>query len=813
MTHFIKTALTIVVLQLSLNLLGQVPQKAMEIPVKYITPEEGVSLNADNNTRPGSFWVVFSDKQGNETYENSSGRKIKRKVNFMDAFYVAEDINDRVHIIKDANYRDQEGFSSSAEDYGWIEKENLLLWDHCLISPAGKIYEKGMVLNTIESIKHDKIKKGDEDYVRYYFDPQLTKESNKSSKIYEILYVYKITDKAILLGKNYITDVFHAKEEIFGWVSNKKITIWDHRIAVEPNWEKEAVQERKQKNISTTFYVDIARAKRVKEGNKVSDKYIVWSNDPYENRNIGDWRRFPLLEYNKETQIIQAGVMGELRSVMDKRDTISQVGFADIQRKYNELRAKQRNINIVFVVDGTKSMGPYFPAISKAINSSMDQLTKSYTKNSLRFGAVVYRDYAEKDRITQVKKLSDNYKDVARWLTGIKAIDRHDKDQPEAVNYGLKTALRAVGLQQNETNIVILVGDAANHHRSDPSQVNKNEIISLLFRFNCNFLAFQVHNGSEPTFGEFEPQMKDLILSTAMRKFQQNKVIAEQANLKLSPPRFIRVANNAYILDTTTMIGTVVLAQKGSPLSPQQLQKEIDRTVGFSSALTDRKLHILEGIISEGNSFEGAITEGEEQSDNYEDDQAISSQSSYSPAIIDFLRKMGIPESKLKIILTENYQLYFPAYSPMKIKGLNHPLYKQVLFMTLRELGDLLNKFDALADASTSSGQRQRLKEVWMEILQSHLGDDFSREQAENMTFEKINEKVFGLPGTSALLHIRLADITDPSVVKDPELYKYIVNIKKKRIELDDIYNNGNYKYGFHSYDTQYFWISQDLLP
>ena len=475
MKLIIRTGIFSTLMLVFLVSVAQIPQKAMEIPAKYITPEEGVSLNADNNTRPGSFWIVFSDKQGNETFENSSGRKIKRTVNFMDAFYVVEDINDRVHIIKDANYKVQEGFSSSAEDYGWIEKENLLLWDHCLITPVGKIYEKGMVLNTIESIKHNKIKKGDEDYVRYYFDPQLTKESGRSSKIYKILYVYKITDEAILLGKNYVTDVFHAKEEIFGWVSNKKITIWDNRIAVEPNWDKEAAQERKQKNISATFYVDIASAKLAIEGNKVSDKYIVWSHDTYENRNIGDWMRFPLLSYNKETGIIKAGV------------------FANIQN---------------------------------------------------------------------------------------------------------------------------------------------------------------------------------------------------------------------------TEVG-----------------------------------------------------------------------------------------------------LYFPAYSSLYIEGLNHPLYKLVLMMSLRELGNLLNSFDELADACTSSSQRQRLKEVWLEILQSHLGDDFSREQAENMTFEKINEKVFGLPGTSTLLHILLADITDPSVVSDAKFYEYASNIKMKRIELYEIYSNSNFEYRFNSYNTQYFWISQDLLP
>jgi len=797
----------------SVSTYGQLPQKALEIPVKYITPEENVSLTVDNTRRPGSFWVVFSDKDGNETYENPTGKKTKRIIGFMDDFYVAEETDKRVHIVKDADYK--EGFSASAEDFGWIDKENLLLWDHCIITKSGKINKKGMVLNTIESLKNDKINAGDEEKVKYFYDSHLTKSTAKSSKIYEILYIYKIKDDAILLGKNYVTDVYHAKDEVLGWVSAKKITIWDHRIAVEPNWDKEAAQERKGKNIKTTFFIDVPKAKRFAEGKQLNKRYVIWDNDTYEKRNIGDWRRFPLLDYNKDTKIIKAGVMGELRSVMSNQDTISQTGFADIQRKYNELRAKQRNINIVFVVDGTSSMQPYFPALSKAIGASMDKLKKSYTKNSLQFGAVVYRDYAEKNMITQVHKLTSNYQEVSHWLSGIKAIDRYDKDKPEAVFYGLMTALRSAGLRKNETNVIVLVGDAANHHRNDPSQINKNDLINLFVRYDCNILAFQVNKESHPTYNEFEPQMKDLILSTALRKYRQNQQIAKQTKIMLSPPKFRSVKRNAFSLDTTTMIGTLLLAERGTPVSPKILKDEIDKVVLFSSSLTDRKLKILEAFISEGVSFEEAVSQEEEgrQDDNYNSSAAIGAQSSYTPAIIDFLRKMGIPEEKLKIILSENYQLYFPAYSTMKVQGLKFPLYKQVLFMTQLELGDLLNKFDALADAYTASSQRQRLKEVWLELLQSHLGDDLSREDAENLTFEKINEKVFGLPGTSNLLHVKLGSITDESVVSDSEFYQYIQNIKNKRFKLNKIFNDGNYEYGFYSYDKHYFWISQDLLP
>jgi len=458
----------------SVEIFGQIPQKALEIPVKYLKPEKGVSLTLSNKRRPNSFWVVFSDKAGNETYENATGKKIKHVIGFLDDFYVAEETDKRVHIVKDTDYK--EGFSASAEDFGWIDKKNLLLWNHCIITKSRKINKKGMVINTIESLKNDKTNTGDEEKVNYFYDSHLTKSTAKSSKVYDILYIYKIKDDAILLGVNYVTDVYHAKDELLGWVSAKKIAIWDNRIAIEPNWDKEAARERKEKNIKTTFFIDISKAKLFAEGKQLNEKYVIWNNDTYEKRNIGNWRRFPLLSYNKETKIIKAGVI-------------------------------------------------------------------------------------------------------------------------------------------------------------------------------------------------------------------------------------------------TTKVN-------------------------------------------------------------------------------------------------ENTTYYIPAYTSLYVKGLQFPLYKYVLFMNQFELADLLNKFDALADAySAASNQRQRLKEVWLKLLQSYFSDDLSIEEAENMTFEKINNMIFGLPGSGNLLHVKLGSLTDRAVVSDTEFNKYIQNIKDKRLRLSKIFNNANYIYGFYSYDKHYFWISQDLLP
>lgn len=795
----------------SFSLIAQVPEKALEIPIKYINPEDETSLSPDNRTRPGSWWVVWSDRNENITYVGPVKGQQKKKISFMEPYYVAAETNDMVHLVRDEHY--SEKFSQSAEDYGWIEKTNLLLWDHCLVTKQGKINKKGMVLNTVESLKKEKIDKGDEEGVRFFYNQSLTQATKKTSRVYEVLYVYKITDNAVLLGKSYATDYYKAKDDILGWVDKRKITIWDHRIALETNWESSAVQERRSRNLSNLFLFDETRAKRYAESGNVPEKFVIWKQLPsVTNRPIGDWRRFPLLEIDKNTGIVQAGVMGELRSMIGKTDTMSTYSFAEIQRRYNEMRAMGRNINIVFVVDGTKSMEPYFDPISRSITESMNQLMASYTKNTLRFGAVIYTDASEGDFLTQLKPLGSNYSEISRWMSPQRVYHKNDTDTPEAMYYGLMTALRSVGFQENETNVIILVGDAGNHKRDDHTQIDPDDLIRLMQLYGINMLAFQVHNESHSSYDDFEHQVKYLIQKTATNTYNANKEISRIASFNYDPPEFSEVSKRNFVMDTSTMIGTLMLAAKHDQLSPNLLQEEIKNTVKLSNELTDKKLDILERFIATGESFEEVMADVSATKLS-ESAEALSAKSSFAPAVVDFLRRMGIPEDKLKILLSQNYQLYFPAYSSLRVNGLQNDLYKQVLFMTQRELGEMLDQFDGLADAYTASSQRQKLKEVWLEILQKHLGDDYSREMAEQLTFEQINEKVFGLPGTSDLLRYNLRDITDPSVVSDTKFYTYVTNIKNKRNELNKIYNDNEYKYGFYSYDEHYFWISQDLLP
>jgi len=161
-------------------------------------------------------------------------------------------------------------------------------------------------------------------------------------------------------------------------------------------------------------------------------------------------------------------------------------------------------------------------------------------------------------------------------------------------------------------------------------------------------------------------------------------------------------------------------------------------------------------------------------------------------------------------IKVKNFNLI--GYAPMQIRDLDNPPFVRVFFITRHELGKMITIFEKLETATSGHNRRQRLQESWMEILKDHFGK-VSDEEMGKMTFEEINEKVWGLPGTSELLSfVRLSDIIDESVVPKQTFEYYAFNIKRKKDALKDIFNTDNYPYSFKSLDEIYYWIPESIL-
>lgn len=777
--------------------------KVMELPSKYKMPIEYTELTPATEFVEGTTWQVYAIAENTQTYNDHLAKEPFRTVAFLEPFFVTEDSTYCLKLYKDPNLNMDGTLSAEAEFYGWVPKADLLLWNRALVTAKGNIDKKAMILNTVNSI--EKAKRGDNNtMVTFCTGPSLKSNSGKTSNLFQVFYVFKLLDNAVLLGKvNRISDKDFVKDDIVGWVSVDKVNFWDHRIAIEPNFEENAVAERKAAGVKSLIFNARGQAQSFSKKQDYDASTILWDADPYDDRNIGDWRRFPLLKRYSDG-ILRIGVMGEISS--KSGEVLTQKQNAGIQREYNEKRNKRRNINIVFVIDGSSSMQPYFGAVSSAVNESMTEITASYTKNNIRFGAVVYRDLAEAERMIEVFPVTNKHNRVSQFLDAIEAKDVNDTDTPEAVNLGLKTALRQTDLQPDETNIIVLIGDAGNHDRDDDSQVPKEQIVSLINSLNANVLAFQVHSGTHSSYNDFIQQAKSIILDAASLNSDKINRVKKNSNVTFDAPTFTAYEGQGVRLDNSEMIGFVAQGKAGVRMKEDQLKAEVKRIVKAVNSQIDDLLLITDQIVMEGSNV-GRATE---KSVTQEANKYVSS---YTPSVLNMLGDMNISDEQLHILCDEKYQFYMEGYSPYQIQGSEYPLYQNVLFLTRLELAQLIIKFDALLNANTGFTRRRKMKDAWVELLKQHIGG-LSRNEIEEMTMEQINERVFGLPGSSSMLSdVKLKDITDQAVINDNMFQQYVVQIERKHNLLDKIYNKDNYEYSFSSNDQKYYWIAENLLP
>lgn len=800
------TFTVLIILSLSIANSQALPDKVLNLPLKYAEPPTLETDYSPSSETRATNWIVYSDRHDNQTYTDASAGSPFKKLDFLGVYYVVQEDGDYIRIVRDNNITFGGELSPTAEDFGWIKKENMLMWQRCYVTDRN-IDKKAMLLNTVATLRNTPVNVERSDkIVKFYTDPELSVEADEQSSLFQVFYIYKFSEKSVLLGRgNRISE--QVQNQIMGWAPIDRIAFWDHSIAIEPNWEEAAAEERKNGGYPAKVFRDQPAAKRYAMGDMVAGEF--WGADPFQKRNIGDWRRFPVLK--KKGNLLRTGIMGEISSVQGS--TMKAEDNAQIQRQYNTTRKAKRTINIILVIDGTSSMQPYFGSVGAALDRSMDKMSSRYQANNIQFASVVYRDKAEGHRLTEVRPLTNDYKEITLFLNSVEAKDYYDQDAPEAVYYGLKTALRQTGIKRGETNVVILIGDAGNHHRMDESTVELNDLTYLLEENDCHMLALQVANKNANTYQEFVDQSKFIIQQIATNRYNQNRSLA-RGKVELPRPTFSTVDNTTFKLENGALIGRVVAATSGASMDPQRLSNEVENIVYLANNYTNTFISTLDNIVMDGRDINTAVKKA--NSFKTDEGQNVATQkyvSSYTPAVLDYLRKLNIPDMRLNLVLEQKFQFYMTGWTTLDVDGLENPLFKSVLFLTRFELGEILNDFDDLLIVTSAADQRKAMKDAWIGLLQKHIGN-IDIAEIEEKTMEDITEMVFGLPSTSDLLQeVKLKHITDPAAFDDRRFQNLVTQIQRKQRQLDRIFNQDNYTYSFSSNDVMYYWIEEDLLP
>lgn len=782
-------------------------------PLKYDVPYKNMDLRpVDDSGRGDNVWYVMAIRENAYTSSTPGGSDQKKQLRFGERYFVTDEEGLHVRLVCDDRRVDLR-VSETAEDFGWVHKNDVLMWRVALVNPETNIDLKGMILNTTKALGS---RMADYRRIQAFKDPNLKYPTNYEARLFEIFYIYQYSpdDQSVLLGRRpYFSQMPSGDADqidIVGWVDLNRVMEWDHRVAVEPNYSEEAVNERRRNNLKTTVFSPMPGnepgrcAEDFMRGRLPSDCDIAWNDDIYGDdgkfeRKNGYWRRFPVIgDYHSD--IYKMMIMGELRG--ETGHVLDQDADVEVRRKLNEMITNTRNINVVFAIDGTRSMGPYYKSVINSVQRIVDafEATGAEHKN-LRFGYVIYRDYLEGDRLIEHQQLTSNSDIIMRQLRQVDAWDYDDIYTHEAVFYGLRETFRRVFTNPDETNILIQVGDAGNHSRDDPTYVSMDEIIDLLVEYKCYYIAYQVHHTSEhPAYQDFSDQIKEIMTKTSDRLYYEwvrllgNDVIEQR-------PELIQIDRNISRINHGPPM-VLISTQLGEELDLDYLEEEITLAIQSIDNYTDNVVERSREMLERG----GGITAVAGEADG-------TYASSFAPGVYNFLVRLGLDEQVLHNYYSANVQFVMEGYANRYHSQLTHSLFTPVLLLERAKFFELGHRVGRLVVSSgSSSDRREMLYDAWMSLLNQHIGIQ-SDSYWEEVSLEEAASMVFGVPMRSTMLQqIQLKDIHDRSIFPDDAFFRYINQIEHKERRIREIFNS-EYPYSFRSNDTMYYWIDVDILP
>ena len=260
-------------------LLGQENKiSILDLPKKYLVPIEDYNLKHSETRINGKPWEVFSDRQYNRTYILPGNSRVFKTLDYFGKYYVIEENDKYVRICTTAVFERQEDIGEL--DFGWIEKENMLLWTHCLIDEVNFADKKAIMINTPQTNHHF-----------------IKTDHNESNFI--IYYIFKEKSGLYLLSKKPRIPGNKANiiDEFIGWIPEDDIIILKNNLFTESNWENDAVKEREDLNFRAQIYYEKSTAKKITKGKKAEVEY-VWSEQNTERAN-GQQLRYPVLDISK----------------------------------------------------------------------------------------------------------------------------------------------------------------------------------------------------------------------------------------------------------------------------------------------------------------------------------------------------------------------------------------------------------------------------------------------------------------------------------------------------------------------------------
>ena len=277
---------------------------------------------------------------------------------------------------------------------------------------------------------------------------------------------------------------------------------------------------------STKYFTNGGFAKLIMEKKHIKDIFELCL-DAYENDLSKAKLDTPLLFIDKKS----------MKCKFERLPDISEEENKDIKNK-----VLNKDVDIVFLIDATGSMGGEIAAAKDNVLKIFEELTKKYKdyKYSFRFGSVFYRDKIdEKSDKDEYFQFTNNIKDLEKNIGTVKAYG--GGDGPEDWVGGYDIALNKMDWSKNGIKLIIHIADAGAHGTEFSRGDKHPEQGELLYpkieecvKRNINIIGFKITSYPKQSFEK---------ISEIYNNYKMYKMSTDNGQF-IEIYDFVRVENN-----------------------------------------------------------------------------------------------------------------------------------------------------------------------------------------------------------------------------------------------------------------------------
>jgi len=733
-----------------------------------------IEIMSLKQVKDGRDWVVYSDRENNSLYINpNESRRKSERLDFLEPLVVKEVDGVWLHV-----YSKIDKQNNKDVERGWIKASNLILTSYASLN-ENSIPKKAMALVSLDNAKEELGKDEIERY-KLYYGPDGENKKGEASK-FEIYYVLKeVSGKKLLSRTDKLTgSQVTLQTNVAGWMANFHITNWDSRLCFEVSSKYDAKQTYGDNDIPVfptkdklnTFLDEGVKntegaIMRLKVRTSIPDPYIM---------------RMPVLENLDGPYKKRVATVGTLEKSTDQADV------ARIMRKLQDAKNKLENVNIIFVIDGTASMREYYKPVANSIKKIIQNNSLLGANNKLKFGAVIYRDYADGENAVEVERLTSDHESVVQKILTTQCYSG-DKDLPEAQYNGIINGLKQAGLNKDQSNIIVLIGDAGNHN-PDPKGLTLEQVCKTLKDYEASLVTFQVVNGKDQSYTDFNFDAQDMLLKTgAMYTSNAKSVKLNDVDIKNTYKlNFTSISNSSKDVPDLYMFGRFTYASGKQAMSTAILEKNIINT-------TREYINWVENIIAICENVKTGNTD------------------MYSEDIIQYLKvKLGLSDSdikKLKMIK----EFSFIGYTSNRFYNKDVDCFLPVVFLSQDELTILVRSFQGFRfDVQSNVQKKDNLKQALVAQTMKMLGE-VSEDNILNKSLDEIWQIILAIPFDRKGKYGNLSDVKlrDLNKVSDKVFANFINDFE---IKIRDFKPDRFRDYSFVAGDQTFYWVPLSRFP